>query len=44
MMKVYGIGFLTGAAKAYDTVLERAAELSAIRTIIGEMNQEGVTG
>jgi hypothetical protein len=34
--------FLTGAAKAYDTVLERAAELSAIRTIIGEMDQEGV--
>jgi len=34
--------FMTGAAKAYDTVLERAAELSAIRTIIGEMDQEGV--
>lgn len=34
--------FLTGAAKAYDTVLERAAELSAIRTIIDEMDQEGV--
>ncbi|HOH73524.1 MAG TPA: DUF499 domain-containing protein [Syntrophales bacterium] len=34
--------FLTGAAKAYDTVLERAAELSAIRTIIGEMDQDGV--
>jgi cation transport regulator ChaB len=34
--------FLTGAAKAYDTVLERAAELSAVRTIIGEMDQEGV--
>jgi len=34
--------FLTGAAKAYDTVLERAAELSAIRTIIAEMSQEGV--
>ncbi|PIP07168.1 MAG: hypothetical protein CO012_07245 [Syntrophobacterales bacterium CG_4_8_14_3_um_filter_49_14] len=34
--------FMTGAAKTYDTVLERAAELSAIRTIIGEMNQEGV--
>lgn len=33
--------FMTGAAKAYDTVLERAAELSAIRTIIGEMNREG---
>jgi hypothetical protein len=34
--------FLTGAAKAYDTVLERATELSAVRTIIGEMDQEGV--
>lgn len=34
--------FMTGAAKAYETVLERAAELSAIRTIIGEMDQEGV--
>jgi len=34
--------FLTGAVKAYDTVLERAAELSAIRTIIGEMDHEGI--
>jgi hypothetical protein len=34
--------FMTGAAKAYETVLERAAELSAIRTIIDEMDQEGV--
>ncbi len=34
--------FMTGAAKAYETVLERAAELSAIRTIIDEMNQEGI--
>lgn len=34
--------FLTGAAKAYDTVLERAAELSAVNTIILEMEQEGV--
>ena len=34
--------FLTGAAKTYETVLERAAELSAIRTIISEMDQEGV--
>jgi len=36
------ICFLTGAAKAYETVLERAAELSAIRTIIGEMDQAGM--
>jgi len=34
--------FLTSAAKAYETVLERAAELSAVRTIIAEMEQEGV--
>ena len=34
--------FLTGSAKTYDTVLERAAELSAIHTIIGEMDHEGV--
>ena len=34
--------FMTGAAKAYDTVLERAAELSAIRSIINEMRQEGI--
>jgi len=34
--------FLTGAAKTYETVLERAAELSAIRTIIVEMDREGV--
>ena len=34
--------FLTGAAKAYDTVLERAAELSAVRTIVKEMEDEGV--
>ena len=34
--------FLTGSNKPYDTVLERAAELSAIRTIIGEMDQDGV--
>ncbi|HNZ33731.1 MAG TPA: DUF499 domain-containing protein [Syntrophales bacterium] len=34
--------FLTGAAKPYETVLERAAELSAIRTIIGEMDREGI--
>lgn len=34
--------FMTGAAKAYETVLERAAELSAIRTIIKEMDEEGI--
>jgi hypothetical protein len=34
--------FLTGAAKPYETVLERAAELSAIKTIIREMYEQGI--
>ncbi|MGI8550614.1 MAG: DUF499 domain-containing protein, partial [Dehalococcoidia bacterium] len=33
--------FLTGSAPAYETVLQRAASLSAIRAIIGEMKTEG---
>jgi hypothetical protein len=34
--------FVTGNTAAYDTTLQRAAELSAIRTIIGELRQQGL--